>query len=90
MQKGTLNRHMPRFGGAFLFLRKPVDIRRICDKMGVSRVDVGDDMDVYKGYTIERHGYTWYAVDKKNQIMAWSLSRTPEQVRAKIESREKK
>ena len=47
-------------------------------------------MEVYKGYTIERHGHTWYAVDGKNQIMAWSLSRTPEQVRAKIESREKK
>ena len=50
----------------------------------------GDNMEVYKGYTIERHGHTWYAVDGKNQIMAWSLSRTPEQVRNKIDARGKK
>ena len=47
-------------------------------------------MDVYKGYTIERHGHTWYAVDGKNQIMAWSLSNNPEQVRNKIDARGKK
>ena len=49
-----------------------------------------DDMDVYKGYTIERHGHTWYAVDAKHQIMAWSLSRTRELVRNKIDARGKK
>ena len=51
---------------------------------------MGDDMDVYKGYTIEGHGKTWYAVNWRNKIMAWSLSRNPEQVRNKIDARGKK
>ena len=53
-------------------------------------------MDVYKGYTIECVGNpgcvgkTWYAVNKHDIIVIWSLSRNPEQVRSKIDARGKK